>query len=88
MGPVYAEVCVMYNYIVKTLILISSQEIQHSLQELALDTYGRKVLMYLLCPRSPAHFHPTIVKLLEKGDGNINRYDCSCNSDWSVRLGY
>ncbi|KAJ7369419.1 hypothetical protein OS493_039125 [Desmophyllum pertusum] len=30
------------------------KEIHDSLQELAMDTYGRKVLMYLLCPRSPA----------------------------------
>lgn len=63
-------------------ILFPLQEIQPSLQELALDTYGRKVLMYLLCPRSPAHFHPTVVELLKKGDGNSNRYeqpqDCSC----------
>lgn len=45
-------------------------EIQSSLKELALDTYGRKVLIYLLCPRSPAYFHPTIVELLKKGDEN------------------
>ena len=30
--------------------------------------------MYLLCPRSPSHFHPTTVELLKKGDGNSNRY--------------
>ncbi|XP_067027908.1 pumilio homolog 3-like [Acropora muricata] len=45
-------------------------EIQSNLKELALDTYGRKVLIYLLCPRSPAYFHPTIVELLKKGDEN------------------
>ena len=44
-----------------------------SLHELALDTYGRKVLMYLLLPRSPAHFHPFVVELLKKGDGNSTR---------------
>ena len=53
---------------------VSFQEIQSSLKELALDTYGRKVLIYLLCPRSPAYFHPTIVDLLKKGDENTNRY--------------
>ena len=51
-----------------------SQEIQPSLEELALDTYGRKVLMYLLDPRSSAHFHPKVVELLKKGDGNSIRY--------------
>ena len=60
-----------------------SQEIQPSLEELALDTYGRKVLMYLLDPRSPAHFHPKVVELLKKGDGNSIRYrqsrDCTSN---------
>ncbi|XP_015774101.1 PREDICTED: pumilio homolog 3-like [Acropora digitifera] len=49
-------------------------EIQSNLKELALDTYGRKVLIYLLCPRSPAYFHPTIVDLLKKGDENTSRY--------------
>ena len=34
--------------------------------------------MYLLCPRSPSHFHPTTVDLLKKGDGNSNR--CSTTS--------
>ena len=37
--------------------------------------------MYLLGPRSPAHFHPIIVELLKKGDGNSIRYkqshDCA-----------
>lgn len=49
---------------------IMFSEIQPSLQELAVDTYGRKVLMYLLSPRSASHFHPTTVELLKKGDGN------------------
>lgn len=53
---------------------VSFQEIQSNLKELALDTYGRKVLIYLLCPRSPAYFHPTIVDLLKKGDENTTRY--------------
>ena len=56
------------------MVLFFSQEIQPSLEELALDTYGRKVLMYLLDPRSPAHFHPKVVELLKKGDGNSIRY--------------
>ena len=39
--------------------------------------------MYLLDPRSPAHFHPKVVELLKKGDENSIRYrqlhDCACN---------
>ena len=44
-----------------------------SASELANDQYGRKVLLYLLCPRNPTHFHPNIVKQLEVGDNNPNR---------------
>lgn len=70
--------------------LVSLQEIQPSLEELALDTYGRKVLMYLVGPRSPAHFHPNVVELFKKGDGNSIRYrqshDCT-NSDWIIQSG-
>ncbi|XP_066015390.1 pumilio homolog 3 isoform X2 [Pocillopora verrucosa] len=61
--------CVDDTVLVKKIMF---SEIQPSLQELAVDTYGRKVLMYLLCPRSPSHFHPTTVELLKKGDGNSN----------------
>lgn len=61
--------CVDDTVLVKKIMFL---EIQPSLQELAADTYGRKVLMYLLSPRSPAHFHPTTVELLKKGDGNSN----------------
>lgn len=70
--------------------LVSLQEIQPSLEELALDTYGRKVLMYLVGPRSPAHFHPNVVELFKKGDGNSIRYrqshDCT-NSGWIIQSG-
>lgn len=61
--------CVDDTVLVKKVVF---PEIQPSLRELVLDTYGRKVLMYLLCPRSPAHFHPTVVEMLKKGDGNAN----------------
>lgn len=59
--------CVDDTVLVKKIMF---SEIQPSLEELALDTYGRKVLMYLLDPRSPAHFHPKVVELLKKGDEN------------------
>ncbi|KAK3730600.1 hypothetical protein QZH41_018820, partial [Actinostola sp. cb2023] len=48
------------------------KEIIANLKELAQDTYGRKVLLYLLMPRASTHFHPDIVKLLQKGDNNPN----------------
>ena len=41
--------------------------------EVAEDNFGRKVLLYLLAPRDPLHFHPDIVKILQKGDSNPNR---------------
>ena len=63
-----------YSGLLLGVVFFFSQEIQPSLEELALDTYGRKVLMYLLDPRSPAHFHPKVVELLKKGDGNSIRY--------------
>ncbi|XP_031550524.1 pumilio homolog 3-like isoform X2 [Actinia tenebrosa] len=47
-------------------------EMVASLKELAMDTYGRKVLLYLLMPRAPTHFHPDVVKLLQAGDDNLH----------------
>ncbi|EDO42548.1 predicted protein [Nematostella vectensis] len=45
-------------------------EIIANLKDIAQDTYGRKVLLYLLMPRASTHFHPDIVELLKKGDNN------------------
>lgn len=39
------------------------------------NKYGKKVLLYLLSPRDPAHLLPEIIKVLEKGDGNQHRSD-------------
>lgn len=39
-------------------------------KEIAEDPHGKKVILYMLAPRDPGHFHPDIVKLLERGDGN------------------
>ena len=41
-----------------------------SVDDVAKDQYGRKVLMYLLSPRDSKHFHPDIIKKLSPGDGN------------------
>lgn len=49
------------------------QEIVSSLGEVINNKYGKKVLLYLLSPRDPAHLLPEIIKVLEKGDGNAHR---------------
>ncbi|KAH9495187.1 Pumilio 3, partial [Bulinus truncatus] len=45
-------------------------EMMKSIDEVVQDQHGRKVLLYLLVPRDPHHFHPDIVKILKEGDGN------------------
>lgn len=49
------------------------QELVSSLAEVISNKHGKKVLLYLLSPRDPAHLLPEIVQLLEKGDGNAHR---------------
>lgn len=49
------------------------QEILSSLDEVIGNKYGKKVLLYLLSPRDPAHLLPEIIKVLEQGDGNAHR---------------
>jgi len=49
------------------------QELVKSLDEVADDKFGRKVLLYLLKPRDPLHFHPSVVQILSQGDGNVHR---------------
>ena len=44
-----------------------------SLEDVIQDQYGRKVIMYLLSPRDPHHFHPDIVRVLQEGDQNKTR---------------
>ncbi|XP_052095978.1 pumilio homolog 3-like [Mytilus californianus] len=36
--------------------------------QLAKNQYGKKVLLYLLCPRDPHFFHPDVVKILQEAD--------------------
>ena len=43
---------------------------RRGLQELCADPYGRRVLLYLLSPRSPRHFSPQFLSLLTPGDHN------------------
>ncbi|MEQ2194975.1 hypothetical protein XENOCAPTIV_005412 [Xenoophorus captivus] len=52
--------------------LISVQEVLSALPEVIGNKHGKKVLLYLLSPRDPAHMLPEIVKELEQGDGNAH----------------
>lgn len=49
------------------------QEILSPLDEVITNKYGKKVLLYLLSPRDPAHLLPEIIRMLERGDGNAHR---------------
>lgn len=53
------------------------QEVTDCLEELCEDKFGRRVLLYLLSPRCPQHFHHQFVSLLTPGDSNKHRY-CLC----------
>uniref|UniRef100_A0A452IEJ6 Pumilio homolog 3 n=1 Tax=Gopherus agassizii TaxID=38772 RepID=A0A452IEJ6_9SAUR len=59
--------CIDDTKLMKQLII---SEISGSLPNIINNKYGRKVLLYLLSPRDPAHFLPEIVKILQQGDGN------------------
>lgn len=49
------------------------QEMLKNLVEVIKNPFGRKVILYLLRPRDPMHFHPDVVKILAQGDGNAHR---------------
>ncbi|XP_017295970.1 pumilio homolog 3 isoform X2 [Kryptolebias marmoratus] len=59
--------CVDDTKLVRQAVL---SEILSSLKEVLGNKYGKKVLLYLLSPRDPAHLLPEIIKVLEQGDGN------------------
>ncbi|XP_065146271.1 pumilio homolog 3 isoform X2 [Paramisgurnus dabryanus] len=61
--------CIDDTKLVKQIIIT---EIFDSLSEIISNKHGKKVLLYLLSPRDPAHLLPEIVKVLEKGDGNTH----------------
>lgn len=62
-------------------VSIILQEIISSLHNIVNDKYGRKVLLYLLSPRDPAHTVREIIEVLQKGDGNAHRYE---RVEWHV----
>uniref|UniRef100_A0A8C0IY48 PUM-HD domain-containing protein n=1 Tax=Chelonoidis abingdonii TaxID=106734 RepID=A0A8C0IY48_CHEAB len=57
-----------FSHLLMKQLIIS--EISGSLPNIINNKYGRKVLLYLLSPKDPAHFLPEIVKILQQGDGN------------------
>lgn len=61
------------------------QEILKSVDEIAEDQFGRKVIYYLLAPRDPHHFHPDIINIVAEGDGNPSRFErCLHQQRWRV----
>uniref|UniRef100_A0A9L0S636 Pumilio RNA binding family member 3 n=1 Tax=Equus caballus TaxID=9796 RepID=A0A9L0S636_HORSE len=56
----------------KTYVEKVANEIISSLPNIINDKYGRKVLLYLLSPRDPAHTVREIIEVLQKGDGNAH----------------
>ncbi|ELW63088.1 hypothetical protein TREES_T100010023 [Tupaia chinensis] len=61
--------CIDDTKLVKQIII---SEIISSLPNIVADKYGRKVLLYLLSPRDPAHTVREIIEVLQKGDGNAH----------------
>ncbi|CAN9504834.1 unnamed protein product [Ophioblennius macclurei] len=61
--------CVDDTKLIKQAVL---SEILLSLGQVMENKYGKKVILYLLNPRDPAHLLPEIVKVLEMGDGNTH----------------
>ncbi|XP_066507322.1 pumilio homolog 3 [Hoplias malabaricus] len=61
--------CIDDTKLVKQAIL---SELMSSLSEVITNKYGKKVLLYLLSPRDPAHLLPEIIQVLEKGDDNAH----------------
>jgi pumilio family protein 6 len=51
------------------------QEMLKSVDDIADDQFGRKVIYYLLAPRDPHHFHPDIINIVTEGDGNPSRFE-------------
>ena len=69
--------CVDDTVLVKKVIL---SELLANMADLCSDPFGRRVLLYLLAPRSPTHFSPQFVSLISAGDGNAHS-----KKDQSVR---
>ncbi|XP_006863897.1 PREDICTED: pumilio domain-containing protein KIAA0020 homolog [Chrysochloris asiatica] len=61
--------CIDDTKLMKQIII---SELISSLPNIVNDKYGRKVLLYLLSPRDPAHTVREIIEVLQRGDGNAH----------------
>ncbi|XP_056592546.1 pumilio homolog 3 isoform X2 [Triplophysa dalaica] len=61
--------CIDDTKLVKQIII---SEMLSTLSEIISNKHGKKVLLYLLSPRDPAHLLPELIQLLQKGDGNAH----------------
>ncbi|XP_051767065.1 pumilio homolog 3 [Ctenopharyngodon idella] len=61
--------CIDDTKLVKQIII---SEMVSSLSDIISNKHGKKVLLYLLSPRDPAHILPEIIQVLEKGDHNAH----------------
>ncbi|XP_064163625.1 pumilio homolog 3 [Anguilla rostrata] len=61
--------CIDDTKLVKQAVI---SEIVASLSDVISNKYGKKVILYLLSPRDPAHLLPEIIQVLQKGDGNAH----------------
>lgn len=61
--------CIDDTKLVKQIIIT---EMLTCLSEIMSNKHGKKVLLYLLSPRDPAHLLPELIQLLQKGDGNVH----------------
>jgi pumilio family protein 6 len=49
------------------------RELMTEVHDVALNEFGRKVVLYLVAPRETKFTHPDVIKILSQGDSNPNR---------------
>ncbi|CAL4236624.1 unnamed protein product [Meganyctiphanes norvegica] len=47
-------------------------EVMEGIESLTATDSGRRILRYLVAPRSPSYFQPGVLAVLEQGDGNVH----------------
>ncbi|TGZ47208.1 Uncharacterized protein DBV15_06411 [Temnothorax longispinosus] len=63
-----ARVATQYDTVLVQKIILS--ELQEDLVNIALNEYGKHVILYLVARRKPFYFSPDVVEYLRQGDGN------------------
>ncbi|KAL6433434.1 hypothetical protein ACFW04_006523 [Cataglyphis niger] len=68
----YMILLALFDSIDDTVIMkkIILAELQEDLTDIALDEYGRKVILYLVARRDSHYFSPSVVEYLRQGDDN------------------